>query len=329
MSRYSEFDPDCLDVRPFAEIKHTVHSDTFASAPSSNASFADFWSSLPRIYAGSAIRTAAARIALAKQKKRGIIAACGAHVIKCGLAPVLISLMREGFLTTLAVNGATAIHDIEIAMFGSTSEVVAEGLSHGSFGMARETAEFINKAFEAAVSNNEGAGEALGRALNEQDAPNNHLSVLASAYSMGIPVTVHVAVGTDVVHMHKSAQGGAIGETSLRDFRILTSAMRTLSNGGVLLNIGSAVLLPEVLLKSMASLRNIDSNFTGFLGVNMDMIQQYRSNEQVVTRVKAIGGDGLSLTGHHEIMVPLLAFAILEEWRMLSGPSQEEDGLVV
>jgi len=321
MSRYSEFDPDQLDVRPFAEIQHTVHSDKFASVPRSNASFADFWASLPRIHAGETVRTVASRIAQAKQKERGIIAACGAHVVKCGLAPVLISLMREGFLTTLAVNGATAIHDIEIALFGSTSEVVAEGLTQGSFGMARETAEFMNFAFAEAVEKKEGAGESLGRALNERGAPNNHLSLLAAAYSMGIPVTVHVAVGTDVVHMHRSAHGGAMGETSLRDFRILTSAMRSLTDGGVLLNIGSAVLLPEVLLKCMACLRNSSPDFTRFLGVNMDMIQQYRANEQVVTRVKAIGGEGLTLIGHHEIMVPLLAFAVMEEWHTLTGPA--------
>ena len=322
MSRYQEFDPHKLDLLPFAEIPHTVQIDRFASAPIREATFADFWDSLPTIHAGASVRTVARRMAEARGKGRAIIAACGAHVVKCGLSPVLISLMREGYITALAVNGATAIHDTEIALFGSTSELVGPGLQQGHFGMARETSEFHNAALLSAKESREGAGEALGRLLCTRNAPNASSSLLASAYSLGIPVTVHVAVGTDIVHMHANADGAALGEASIRDFRILIASMRALSNGGVLLNIGSAVVLPEVLLKAIACLRNSMPDFTGFLGVNMDMVQHYRSNEQVVTRVKAIGGEGLSLTGHHEIMIPLLAFALFEESRRLQPATE-------
>ena len=316
MSRYLEFDPDRLDLLPFSKIPHTVVKEQFASAPMRGASFADFWGSLPAIHAGNAVRTIVRRMVEARGKRRAIVAACGAHVVKCGLSPVLISLMREGFITALAINGATAIHDTEIALFGATSELVGAGLHLGHFGMACETSEFHNSAMSSARDNQEGAGEALGRLLCAQGAPNASDSLLASAYALGIPVTVHVAIGTDIVHMHASVQGAALGEASIRDFRILTAAMQSLSDGGVLLNIGSAVVLPEVLLKVIACLRNTVPDFTGFLGVNMDMVQHYRGNEQVVTRVKALGGEGISITGHHEIMIPLLAFALFEEWRV-------------
>ena len=316
MSRYTEFDPDRLELLPFADLPHVVFRDQFASPPQQDASFAQFWNSLPNVHAGASIRTLARRMVDARADGRAIVAACGAHVVKCGLSPVLISLMREGFITALAMNGATAIHDVEVALFGATSEVVAHGLHHGNFGMAVETAAFFNSTLCAGIQNEEGAGEALGRGLIEVKAPNAADSLLAAAYELGIPVTVHIAIGTDIVHMHANASGFALGEASMRDFRILIAAMGSLSGGGVLLNIGSAVLLPEVLLKAMACLRNQSTGFTGFLGVNMDMIQLYRANEQVVARVKAIGGEGLSLTGHHEIMIPLLAFALLHERRL-------------
>ncbi len=313
MSRYQEFDPDRLDTHPFSKIPHMVSREQFASPPTRGATFEAFWESLPALYAGVALRTVVRRMEEARDNGRAIVMTCGGHVVKCGLSPVLIALMREGFITALAINGATAIHDVEIALFGATSESVVPGLRHGHFGMACETSEFYNSALAAARETAEGAGEALGRFLTERSAPNAGDSLLASAYTLGVPVTVHIALGTDIVHMHASADGAALGEASLRDFRILTAAMASLSGGGVLLNVGSAVVLPEVLLKAFACLRNATPDFTGFLGVNMDMVQHYRSNEQVVSRVKAIGGEGVSLTGHHEIMLPLLAFALLRQ----------------
>jgi hypothetical protein len=322
MSRYTEFDPERLELLSFSDLPHTVCTAQFASTPRPGASFAEFWRSLPAIHAGNSVRTVARRIAQARGKGRAIVAACGAHVVKCGLAPVLIELMREGFITTLAMNGATAIHDAEIALFGATSEVVTPGLVRGSFGMAREISEFFNAAMASALENEEGAGEALGRLLHDQRAQHLEHSLLACAFALGIPVTVHIALGTDIVHMHGGTWGAALGDASMRDFRILTAAMHSLSDGGVLLNIGSAVVLPEVLLKAMACLRNNGDSFSRFLGVNMDMIQHYRANEQVVKRVESIGGEGLSIIGHHEIMIPLLAFAVLEEWNTVSVQAQ-------
>ncbi len=315
MSRYEEFDPRCLRLLPFSQIPHTVSQQNFCAPPTAGASFAQFWNSLPAIYAGRGIHRVAERIVEARRSQRAVVVACGAHVVKCGLAPALIALMQAGFISALAVNGATAIHDLEIGLFGETSEVVKSGLQEGTFGASFETADFINAALVSAQQGNEGGGEALGRMLCERHTPYLSQSLLASAYALHIPVTIHVAIGTDFVHIHPGVDGGALGMASLRDFRILTAAMQALKDGGVLLNIGSAVLLPEVLLKAMASLRNADPTFSQFLGVNLDMIQHYRANKQIVTHVEAIGGEGISLTGHHEIMIPLLAFAVLEEWK--------------
>ena len=315
MSRYEEFDPGCLSLLPFSQIPHTVSQQKFCAPPTAGASFAQFWNSLPAIYAGRSIHQVAERMVEARRSRRAVVVACGAHVVKCGLAPALISLMQAGFISALAVNGATAIHDLEIGLFGETSEVVKTGLQEGTFGAAYETADFIDAAMISAQKGDEGGGEALGRMLCERRTPYLSQSLLASAYALHIPLTIHVAIGSDFVHIHPGIDGAALGTASLRDFRILTAAMQSLKGGGVLLNIGSAVLLPEVLLKAMASLRNIDPTFSQFLGVNLDMIQHYRANKQIVTHVEAIGGEGISLTGHHEIMIPLLAFAVLEEWK--------------
>ena len=319
MSRHPEFDPRKLEMVAFAQIPHTISQEQFCDIPNSEASFTQFWDSLPAIYAGVMVHKVVERMVEARLAGRAIVLSCGAHVVKCGLAPALIALMQAGFISALAVNGATSIHDVEIALFGETSELVETGLQEGTFGAARETADFLNTAMISAQEREEGGGESLGRLLCERKAPFMRQSLLASAYALHIPVTVHIAIATDFVHMHPGADGAAIGDASLRDFRILTAAMQALKDGGVLMNIGSAVLLPEVLLKAMASLRNADPTFGRFLGVNLDMIQHYRSNKQIVTHVKAIGGEGISLTGHHEIMIPLLAFAVLAEWRTRNG----------
>ena len=313
MSQYPEFDLSSIRPQAFAERMSKVRVEDFASPHSAGASYLEFLSGLPRILAGPHIAEIARAVVDARRKNRAVIWSIGGHVIKTGLAPVLNSLMEEGYVTAVAANGAVAIHDCEIALFGSTSEDVVHGLNTGSFGMSGETAAFYNETIRDGVSQQLGIGESLGKALIERNAAHNSVSVLASAYQLGIPVTVHIGVGTDIVHMHPNADGAALGEGSLRDFRILTESMRGLAGGGVLLNVGSAVVLPEVLLKSIAVLRNQDPlGFTDFLGVNFDFIQQYRSNQQVVTRVQAIGGRGIALTGHHEILVPLLAQAIME-----------------
>lgn len=315
MSRYPEFDLSQVRTQPFAERASKVRIEEFAAPPSPRKSFTEFLSGLPNILAGPEIARIAKAVVNARKNDRAVIASLGGHVVKTGMGPVLIALMERGLISAVAVNGALAIHDAEIALFGATSEDVVAGLKTGMFGMAEETAEFYNSTATAAAAQEMGIGEALGRELLIRNAPCSHVSLLASAYRLGVPLTVHIALGTDIVHCHPNADGAAMGEGSLRDFRILTEQMKGLAGGGVLLNLGSAVVLPEVLLKAVALLRNRNpEGFTGFLGVNFDFIQHYRSNQQVVSRVQSIGGSGVALTGHHEIMIPLLAQAIVEEW---------------
>ncbi len=313
MSRYPEFDLTKVETQPFSERTSKVSVRDFARPPSPNRSFAEFLGSLPNILAGPEIRTIAEAVVTARAKGRAVVLSLGGHIVKTGVSQPLIALMEQRMVTAVAVNGAFAIHDAEIALYGQTSEDVVSGLQSGTFGMSAETAAFYNGTISAGVSNRLGVGECLGKALVEANAPFTESSLLAAAYRLGIPLTVHVAIGTDIVHAHPNADGAALGEGSMRDFRILTHQMEGLAGGGVLLNIGSAVVLPEVLLKSIALLRNRHKGtFTDFLGVNLDFIQGYRSNQQVVSRVKSIGGRGISLTGHHEIMVPMLAQAIIE-----------------
>lgn len=313
MSRYPEFDLMTITTQPFAERASKVRVEDFARPPAPGRTFAEFLASLPNILAGPEIAEIARAVVEARRADRAVIAALGGHVVKTGLAPVLIALLEHGLLTCLAVNGALAIHDAEIALFGATSEDVVAGLQTGTFGMARETAAFYNDTIQEGVAAGLGVGEALGKALLDANAPHADKSLLAAAYRLNIPLTVHIALGTDIVHCHPNADGAALGEGTLRDFRILTQQMAGLAGGGVLMNLGSAVVLPEVLLKAIALLRNRDpEGFSDFLGVNLDFIQHYRSNQQVVARVKSIGGRGIALTGHHEIMIPLLAQAIIE-----------------
>ncbi|MGC8667943.1 MAG: hypothetical protein ACP5VE_07520 [Chthonomonadales bacterium] len=313
MSRYPEFDNTQIHSEPFSQRVSKVSVEDFAGPPTEGRSFRDWLASLPRILAGPRIAEIARAVVEARRRNRAVVAALGGHVVKTGVSPVLITLMERGFVTAAAVNGAVAVHDLEIALFGKTSEDVAAGLRSGTFGMAKETAAFYNEGVKRAARERLGLGETLGLALTEAAAPYIHASLLAAAYRHKVPLTVHVAIGTDIIHMHPGADGAAFGEASLRDFRILTAHMEHLARGGVLMNLGSAVVLPEVLLKAIALLRNCHGDaFTDFLGVNFDFIQQYRSNQQVVMRVEAIGGRGIAITGHHEILIPLLGQAVLE-----------------
>ena len=224
MSRYPEFDFSTIEGRSFAPSDSKVKVEMFAGKPRSGASFLEFWESLPSLLAGNTLRQAAEAIVQAKHLNRAVIVACGGHVIKCGLAPTLITLMECGLISALAVNGAVAVHDVELALFGATSENVDRALQEGTFGMARETAVFYNHALQAGQRAQLGAGEAIGKSLLEEKGEWNHLSLLAQAYRLRIPVTVHIAIGTDIVHMHPAADGQALGESSLRDFKILTAA---------------------------------------------------------------------------------------------------------
>ncbi|MCC7243148.1 MAG: hypothetical protein IT180_14565, partial [Acidobacteria bacterium] len=247
----------------------------------------------------------------ARRSGRAIIWGLGAHVIKTGLSPILVDLMERGFVSALATNGAGLIHDYELALAGSTSEDVDGALGPGTFGMARETGADLNRAINEGVARGLGLGQAVGQHLLDAAPPHVGYSLLATAARLGIPVTVHVAIGTDIIHMHPAASGAATGEGSLRDFRYFASSVSRLS-GGVYLNCGSAVVLPEVFLKAVALARNAGHSLEGLTTVNLDFLRQYRAQTNVVTRPTAGTGRGYSLTGHHELMIPLLAAALVE-----------------
>jgi len=313
MSRYKTqpIDLSGISTYPLASRPSKVSGNDLAKPASSDSSLKDFLDGLPNILAARELRELASSIRTAKERGRSIIAGLGGHVIKTGLAPVLIDLMRRGYLTTLAMNGSAMIHDFEIALVGATSEDVDATLGSGSFGMAEETGRIINDAITAGAKDRIGMGEAIGRQLHQMQPPHAEKSLLHAAYDARVPVTVHVALGTDIVHIHPSADGASIGQTSQQDFRLLCSLVRDLNDGGVYLNLGSAVVLPEVFLKTVTVVRNLGFTLQDFYTANFDFIQQYRPLTNVVRRPVAGSGRGFSFTGHHEILIPLLAASIL------------------
>ena len=266
----------------------------------------------PQILKGQDILTIVDGFVAAHRRGRAIIFALGAHVIKCGLSPLLIEMMRRGWLQGLVLNGAGAIHDLEVALIGMTSEDVAQNLGSGQFGMIEETPLLINKALQEFDAGQVGMGAALGQALAHGDFPYRHYSLLAAACAYHVPVTVHVAIGADTIHMHPTTDGALLGQATYRDFQRLTLLLRELHDGGCYWNIGSAVVLPEVFLKALTLCRNVGYPVERFLTVNLDMIQHYRPTYNVVQRPTQDGGAGYTLTGHHEIMLPLLYAMILE-----------------
>jgi hypothetical protein len=271
--------------------------------------------SLPRILAGDSLRKIASAVVDARARNRAVIWGIGGHVIKTGLAPVLIDLMRRGYVTAIATNGSGAIHDFEIAITGWTSEDVDSALGSGEFGMAEETGQLINEAIKHGVTEDCGAGESISRALSEMNPRFGEYSLLHEAYKMRVPVTVHLTIGADITHIHPDAEGAAIGWGSYRDFLLFTSIVKGLDNGGVYLNIGSAVTLPEVFLKAVTVVRNLGNRLNDFTTANFDFIQHYRPQSNVVRRPVAGGaGQGYSITGHHELMIPLLAAAIISKY---------------
>ncbi len=272
----------------------------------------DFMQSLPDQLLGHDFPELVQRLAGIHRAGRSIIVGMGAHVIKVGLNPVLIDLMERSIITGLAMNGACIIHDAEIAMAGSTSEEVGDVLGDGAFGAAKETGEVLNTAISLGASEEIGMGQAVGEYLLTRRFPHNDKSLLATAARLGIPVTVHVAVGTDIIHIHPSANGAEIGKTSHHDFRLFCAEVANLQ-GGAYLNIGSAVLLPEVFLKALTLVRNLGHRVDNFTTANFDFIKQYRPLANVVNRPTAGGGKGYHMTGHHELMIPLLAASLLDE----------------
>jgi hypothetical protein len=317
-----EIDPLCFDklrTYPLASRPSKVHVRQFAKPHRRGSRFSEFLDSLPRILAADDLRAVAAAILRARARRKAILWGMGGHVIKVGLAPVLIDLMRRGFVSGIAMNGAALVHDFEIAMVGGTSEDVEAVLGRGKFGMAEETGLYLNEMAVGAQRSGIGLGEAAGKLLvNGRLNPKfPSASVLFAAYRARIPVTVHLAIGTDIPHMHRSADGAALGAATHYDFRLFCSLVNRMHPGGVYLNWGSAVLLPEVFLKAVTVVRNLGTPLRPITTANFDFLQHYRPLQNVVKRPTSGGGKsaGYSLTGHHEILMPLLAAALIEAGR--------------
>ncbi len=313
MGKFREIDLRGLRTYSAAQRPSKVQSDALAIPPRAGMTVREFFSGLPRILKAEDLKAVAKAVVRARELKKPIVAMIGGHVVKTGCSTILADLAEKGFLTHLASNGSAAIHDTELARFGHTSEDVASQLSDGSFGMAHDTAALVNDAAVQALQLKEGFGETVGRLLVEEKAPYLKRALLACCYRLGIPYTLHVAIGTDIVHQHPTANGAAIGEATLRDFRIFAATVSQLGNGGVVLNFGSAVIMPEVFLKALAVARNLQYNVVDFVTANFDMIQHYRPLVNVVQRPVLSGGKGYAITGHHEIMIPLLSAMIQEE----------------
>ncbi len=288
-----------------------VQVDTFARAWKKGQTVSNFMTSLPDILAGRHFREIVRAVVMAVRNEKPVVFAMGAHVMKCGLSPIIIDLMERGIVSAIALNGAGIIHDFEVASTGQTSEDVAKTLPTGEFGMCRETGQFLNDAINRGAEQNRGIGESVGQALIEADFQYLEYSVVAAGYRLGVPVTVHVAIGADIIHPHPNASGAAIGAGSHQDFKRFCGVMSQLE-GGVYCNIGSAVMLPEVFLKAISTVRNLGYTVNHFSTVNMDVIRHYRPMQNVTTRPTSEGGTGYTLIGHHEIQIPLLAAAIIE-----------------
>lgn len=308
---YDDFDLSGITTYPLKSRASKARVEDFARPMAPGGSIADFVASLPRMLAAADFQAVIGAIVGAKQDEAGVVWGLGAHVIKTGLGPVLVDLMERGFVSAIATNGASVIHDFEVALAGATSEDVDEALGPGRFGMAEETGRLLNKAITDGVAAGLGIGQAVTTFLASKQPQYAKQSVLCAAARLNIPVTVHVAIGTDIIHMHPAASGAALGEGSLRDFRYFVSNVARLERG-VYLNCGSAVVLPEVFLKAVALARNRGLALANLTTVNLDFIRSYRPQTNVVARPTAGTGRGYSLVGHHELMIPLLAAALVE-----------------
>jgi hypothetical protein len=306
---YEEFDLTGVATYPLKSRRSKARAEDFARRVPDGATVRALLDSLPDILAAADFKAVVRAIAEAKQREGGIVWGVGAHVIKTGLGPVLVDLMERGFVSAIAANGAAIIHDFEVALVGATSEDVDDTLGPGRFGMAEETGRLLNAAINEGVAGGLGVGQAVTSYLAARQPQFARASILCAAARLGIPVTVHVAIGTDIIHMHPSANGAALGEGSLRDFKYFVSNVARLEHG-IYLNCGSAVVLPEVFLKAVALARNRGAALAGLTTVNLDFIRQYRPQTNVVSRPTAGTGRGYTLIGHHEIMIPLLAAAL-------------------
>jgi hypothetical protein len=311
MSIYDDdpFDLSGLETYPLASRPSKVRIDDFARPTARGASLGDLFESLPKLLGAADLLALARATVEARRRDLPVVAGLGGHVVKTGCGPILVDLMRRGYLTAFAANGSVIVHDYEIAVAGGTSEDVDATLGSGAFGAAEETGRTLNEAAAAAARDRIGLGEAVGRAIVEAGAPHADASILASAYRARVPVTVHVAIGNDILHIHPSADGAAIGAATHTDFRLFCSIVAKLDGGGVYLNFGSAVVLPEVFLKAVTVVRN-RQRLEGIVTGSFDFIQHYRPLTNVVRRPTAGSGRGYAITGHHEIMIPLFAAAV-------------------
>jgi hypothetical protein len=308
----SDIDPGKIRTYSLRDRPSKVRVDELASPHRKGGSFGDFAASLPDILAARHLRMVAAAIVQARRDRRPVMLGMGAHPIKVGLTPVIIDLLERGTITSLHLNGAGIVHDFELAFIGQTSEDVDKEILTGSFGMAEETGSMINAAITSGAGKGLGIGRAVGEMIRDGQFPHRDRSLLAAGVRLGVPVTVHVAIGTDIIHMHPSFDGRATGEAAQRDFRSFCSLIADLE-GGVYINLGSAVLLPEIFLKAVTLVRNLGHTLRHFTTVNMDFIQHYRPATNVVRRPTHGGGKGFALTGHHEILFPLLAALVIEQ----------------
>ena len=310
--KFNPIDLSGVKTYNLSDRKSKVTAKDFAKTWQKGASYRTFLDNLPDILAGSQLKSVISAIVKAYRNNHTILFGMGAHVIKVGLNPIVIDLMERRLISGVAMNGAGIIHDVELAMVGRTSEDVAAALDDGSFGMVRETCTFLSEAITSTREKSTGLGEAVGRAILEKRLPLMEKSILAAGVRLGIPVTVHVAIGTDILHMHPGFDPQAAGAASHRDFRLFTSLVAALEKG-VYLNVGSAVILPEIFLKATALARNLGNTLVDFTTVNLDFIKQYRPLTNVINRPTAKGGRGINLVGHHEILLPLIAAGIIEE----------------
>jgi len=315
MTKYTPIDLAPIHTYSIATRDNKVNvREHFAGTPQSGGSFAAFYDSLPHLLGADSLRGVVDAVVAARRADRPVVLAMGGHVIKCGLQPVLKALIETGAITAVAMNGSAAIHDFEVSLIGATSEDVGAVLHAGDFGFSEETGGGINRALSKALAGGIGFGEAIGRCIIDNEHKFKDYSLLAACVEHDLPVTVHVAIGADIIHQHPAFDGAVTGEMSARDFRLLAAVVADLS-GGVWLNVGSAVIMPEVFLKALSIAQNLGHHVAGFTTANFDMTQHYRPLQNVVKRPTSGGGHGYTVTGHHEINIPLLAAAILDKMK--------------
>jgi hypothetical protein len=314
MKKYVPIDLDKVETYSIKSRNNKVNvSDHFSQPLKAGLSVAEFIDSLPRLLGADSLRNVVDAVVMAREKGRPVVLAMGGHVIKCGLQPVLKSLIEAEVVTAVAMNGSAAIHDFEVSLVGATSEEVGDVLHSGDFGFSDETGGGMNRALKAGLANEVGFAQAIGEWIVNHQHPFKEHSLLSTCVENNIPVTAHVAMGTDIIHQHPEMDGAVTGEMSIRDFRLITSVVADLGDGGVWLNVGSAVIMPEVFLKALSIAQNLGHHVDNFTTANFDMNQHYRPMQNVIKRPTSGSGKGYSIVGHHEINIPLLASAIFEK----------------